>query len=642
MRCLLWHWFLISILIVLFVTNTWGQTRRIDSLRVVYYSNSAPEVKHQTLIQLCENYYSLSADSLNKYIEAGLRQSEANSNDHFRFKNFYSFCFLKQGKAEEANRYSDSLMKRAITLAVDPSIQLEMLHYKTAILIRNNKYKEAIQSALKLLAEAEKVKDTALNLRACSLLGWANMELENEKEAIKWLNKGIHFTQNASLLQQVNSLYLNIASCYNLTFQPDSALYNINIGLRYAEEVENLTSVANALNIRAAIYSRANNTKAALKDLENALVVRQKVGDLYYLISDMGLLSHYYAFINQPNKGIEIAQKGITLAIKTKNLYKLIYLKKGLGRNYEVANRTKDYIQILLEVMDLKDSLYEQNTANDLAELQTKYELKKKENIIIQQENTLIRNRYFTVISLLTVLLGGIIIWLSYRHFVNKRQLKMEKELAEEKIHSIQAVKLAEEKERKRIAADLHDNLGSNAAAIASNIDYLKDHAGQLDETIMAQLEENAQAMVTQLGDTIWVLKNEQLPITKLADRFKVWAQRLMQNYPSVTYNYTEHMVDDPNLPPTKVFQLFLILKEGLNNALRHSQCSEIRIHFFSENFLRITLDDNGTGFSPNQATVGNGIENMQKRAAACDMKVEWQHLEPQGTRVMIYGSTTN
>ena len=105
-------------------------------------------------------------------------------------------------------------------------------------------------------------------------------------------------------------------------------------------------------------------------------------------------------------------------------------------------------------------------------------------------------------------------------------------------ICSLQAIKQAEEKERKRIAADLHDNLGSYAAAISSNIRYLKGNNHEENQLIVAQLDENAKGIVTQLSDSIWVLKNEQLSITKLADRFKAWTQRIIQNYPHVKYFY--------------------------------------------------------------------------------------------------------
>jgi signal transduction histidine kinase len=266
-----------------------------------------------------------------------------------------------------------------------------------------------------------------------------------------------------------------------------------------------------------------------------------------------------------------------------------------------------------------------------------KYELQKKENIIMQQENTLVRNRYFTIGSLLAFCLAVIIIWLVYRNYNHIQQRKMEQALADEKINSLKAVQDAEEKERKRIAADLHDNLGSYAAAIASNIRYLKESSANDNEQLIRQLDENAQGIVTQLSDSIWVLKNEHLPITKLADRFKAWAQRLIQNYPHIKYYYEEDIEQDVELTPAKILNIFLILKECLNNSLKHSNCNEVRISFTSNEKLSMRIEDNGKGFQSNLVNKGSGIDNIKFRAKECELHVKWETLQPVGTRVTIF-----
>lgn len=621
---------------------TWAQTSRISLLKNQLQEAKAIDGQEKILMKICEQNYSLSADNLQEYVRQGLDIAPKNSIEHFRFKNFYCFYYLKNGKAKEAGNYSDSLLNELLKYPTYSQVRLEVIYNKSASLIRNNQYKQAIETALQLLEGAENSKDTLSVLRAYSLLGWANMELENEHEAIDWLNKGINYTHNLDLLKNANSLFLNIASCYNILDQKDSAIRAINTGLDYCTEIENLTSQANALNIRAAIYSRSDRIKEAQRDLEDALEIRKKIGDLHYIISDMGQLSHFYAYTHQPEKGIPISLQGIELAKKANNLYKLIYLKKGLAKNYEDANRSKDQINTLIEIIHLKDSLYESNSEDAIAELSTKYELQKKENIIIQQENNLIRSQYINTGALLGLILGTIILWLLYRNYKHIQQQRMTKALAEEKIHSIQAIKRAEENERKRIAADLHDNLGSYAAAITSNIRYLKESKLADNTAIISQIDENAQGIVTQLSDSIWVLKNEQLPITKLADRFKAWAQRMIQNYPEVRYFYEENILNDVELTPGKTLNIFLIIKECFNNSLKHSNCTEIKINFSSTDHLSIRIEDNGKGFQTNLQNNGNGIENIKHRARDCDLMVTWKSLQPTGTSVELSDSTTN
>ena len=214
--------------------------------------------------------------------------------------------------------------------------------------------------------------------------------------------------------------------------------------------------------------------------------------------------------------------------------------------------------------------------------------------------------------------------------------------MLEQKLMSFKAVEQAKESERKRIAADLHDNLGAYAAAISANVRNMQESETARQPEIIQQLDENAQHMVTQLGDTIWVLKNEHLPITKLADRFKLWTQRLIQNYPGVKYHYEEFIQNDIEFTPNKILQIFLVLKECVNNALKHSQCTDLKISFQSDSHWTIRIEDNGIGFNPDQRKKGSGISNIQKRVMESGWSVRWEAVAPQGTRITISETTIN
>ena len=619
--------------------TSFSQTIRIDGLRSAFFSTTDKNKKLNLLIKLCEQHYSFSVDTLFHYYTLAKKLPNKNQEQEFRIEGFYSVYLTKTGESQRAVEYSDSLLKN-IPLTLSRSIYFEILLNKCAALIRNNENKNAIENCFELLKSAEKQNDTLFILKAYTVLGWANMEIEKYAEAIIWLNKGVKLSNNQKLLQYVPAMFSNNASCYNNLSKDDSALYFVNRALYYAKQSENLAAVCNALNIRASINLRKDYFAFAESDMNEALAVREKIGDPFYIISDMGTLATYYAKRNLPAKGIFISLKGIELARKTKNIPKLIYLYQTLAENYRVANKIDEYAESLTKIIDLKDTLYKENSEDALAVLQTRYEVQKKENIILQQKIKIERNNYYLAGSTIVFILVSTFIILLYRNYQHVQKIKMEKLLFDQKNLRREAIIKAEEAERKRIAADLHDNLGSYAAAISSNTKSIKENPNGSANTII-QLEENAQNMVTQLSDTIWVLKNEQLPFTSLCDRFKIWMQRLMRNYPNIKYNFNENIKEDLIFSPAKMLHLFLIMKECVTNSLKHSEANEITVIFFSNKEWEIEITDNGKGFDTLNYIKGSGIDNIHHRVDESNWQFTINSNKTAGTKIKINGNTT-
>lgn len=211
--------------------------------------------------------------------------------------------------------------------------------------------------------------------------------------------------------------------------------------------------------------------------------------------------------------------------------------------------------------------------------------------------------------------------------------------LLEERRLSERAVSAAQEKERKRIAADLHDNLGAYAASISSNVDYISNiHKDERENMAYEALKTNSQAIVAQLNDTIWVLTREVLALTAISDRLKVFLQRLNSSYPNVQMDVLENINNDCQLAPMQAFHLFKILQEAVINSLKHSRCNLVIITIESKQSWRITIADNGIGFTSHKKIItgGNGLYNMQNRSTEAGWLIHWEANYPVGTKVII------
>lgn len=214
----------------------------------------------------------------------------------------------------------------------------------------------------------------------------------------------------------------------------------------------------------------------------------------------------------------------------------------------------------------------------------------------------------------------------------------------QEKRGSEIAVAEAEEAERKRIAADLHDSLGAYAASIASNIDRIYFSETENGNLIaLKELRNNSQSIVAQLGDTIWALKKDALSLTAISDRLKIFIQKIQTSYPNIVIDVFENITVDPLLPPSQAFHLFQIVKEAVNNALRHSHCKTIILTIVGDQNWKVSISDNGRGMLHSVTTTegGNGVINMKSRAREAGWLIEWQQNKAGGTQVIIE-STTN
>lgn len=611
-----------------------AQTPKLDSLVNQLNKNQSREKQLQTVMNICARNYSLSDSTLSKYVKLGEELCVPGSPEHYRIQILKCIFLSKTGKFDQSLFILDSLLKNIPKEKKFTDARLRIMNAKITTLIRNGQTKEAIENSFTLLQEAEKEKDTSRVLSAYSVLGWANMELGNYNDAIKWLRKGIASTTDTNKLYQSSFIFSNIASCYNNIDMNDTAFYFINLALKCTRADENLTGIANALNIRADMYMKQKNFDSAERDMEEALKMRQQIGDMIFVISDMAQLSSFYASINETAKGIEIAKKGIEIAKEKNNLSKLIFLYNALAENYSVANMQDEYSNTLLTIISLKDTLYQNNSERAIADMEAKYEVAKKEKIIVQQNLSLTKRNYWLYGSLAFFAMIGIITFLVFNQY-RQRQRSM----------AMVAISEAKEDERKRIAAELHDNIGTQLSFISRKIEFVKSNnnhtrIGQAD--YLDDINNSARKTITDLRETIWALKKEKINLRDLTDRLKVFTQQQLGDREEIELLISEDIESEVSFSSIDSLNIFRICQEAINNVIFHSCAKQIHLHFGSEKNgnWKISISDNGKGFDTNQQFENHfGLENMQQRASQIKAKFEIVSTPDRGTIISLYKS---
>lgn len=631
---------------ILFSFGSTGQTHIINSLKKNIDAAHSVDEKLNAIFSLCDQGYTLHPDTLMTYSLIARDIARKNNDLHNEIKAMYyeSFALTNKGLIDSSLDVASRCLMILKNKIKDPELEANLLNQKGRCYVRKNQYKEAIDMGYQVIEVAEKCGDTLLQIKGKTLVGWAYLEMGQLNEAISWHLKAFNTTTDTFLLEKYSILFANLALNYNALGKTDSAFYFINKAISYSRKNENLFALSNSLAIEGQLYVIAGKSKLAEISLTEVVAIRKLIGDPFYIVSDMAQLSLLYAHNGQPQKGIILCNEGIAIAQKYKIDTKLFFLYSTLAENYKAKGNTTKYAEILQKIIALKDSIYKKNSAESLAELQTRYNLQKKENLIILQQLNLTRQHYLFYGLLLLLLFITVVGWLLFKEYRRRQKIKMHQMQEEEKRLSIKAVTEAEEAERKRIAADLHDNLGAYAASIASNIDHLNiSETNKKNQIALQQLRSNSQSIISQLSNTIWALKKDTLSLTAISDRIKIFIQKMQNNYPEVIFDVCENIETDYLLSPAQAFDLFQIIQEAINNALRHSEGSHINILIEAGEQWKISIEDNGNGINRQRikAEGGNGVINMQTRAQHAGWKILWQQNIPLGTSVII-SSTTN
>jgi signal transduction histidine kinase len=192
-------------------------------------------------------------------------------------------------------------------------------------------------------------------------------------------------------------------------------------------------------------------------------------------------------------------------------------------------------------------------------------------------------------------------------------------------------------RERARIAADLHDDVGGGLTQLVllgetSRREVSSDSPAA---EALGRLCDQSRILMRGMNETVWLINSQRDTIRDFASYMAKYAESFFQNSPVRCRFDIED--DLPPLPCDLGIRrnLFLAVKEALNNILRHSQATaaELEIHR-QRNELVVTIRDNGRGFDPDTEGEGNGLRNMAMRATDAGGRCKVESRPGEGSTV--------
>lgn len=190
---------------------------------------------------------------------------------------------------------------------------------------------------------------------------------------------------------------------------------------------------------------------------------------------------------------------------------------------------------------------------------------------------------------------------------------------------------------RTRIARDLHDDIGSCLSKIVILSEVAQRAVNASDEVreFTSRIAQTSREALDSVGDLVWATKAQTEHLEDLVSRMRRFSTQLFEAQ-GVDFQFeADGLPGRMPLGLELMRQLYLIFKEAVNNAARHSHCTAAKVSLrFAEGRLTMRVTDNGSGFQPGDGPDHHGIESLKARSKAVNGRIEWR--QEAGTTVEL------
>jgi len=428
-------------------------------------------------------------------------------------------------------------------------------------------------------------------------------------------------------------------------------------GIRCYEEALEISRKGNFIELQQALYSSygelllsRNKIQEAIGCFTKALSLDSNTNPYYASIIPYYSLGRAYSLLKDYRKAESYLMKGISRADQLGMLDNKTEAHLTLASIYEATGRLPASLNQLRLYLRLKDSLMNKERVQAINQLNIRYktaqkdkELAEKQLLIARQQNQLSRKNTLIGIILMSMLLLmvlALLFWLLYRNNYHKRRLQEERMRTMEKAEDIkimQALMKGEEKERRRIAQELHDGIGGMLAAIQMHFSAARNRED--DRSRQVENMNEIMGMLESTADEVRKTAHNLMPDILIRHSYEEALQLYCENINAGNGLQVDLQIYETMspLPKSVELSLYRIVQELLQNIIKHADASQAIIQINQqEEKLSIMIEDNGNGFTPDQDGQGIGLHNLRSRVQGLQGFLSVESVVGSGTTVYM------
>ncbi len=641
--------FLVLFFLLLLSNSAFSQTSIEEEIQVLKSSlqDKKEGDKVITLKDIAVKYRSVNVDSARHYVDRAFDAAKSMKSDHYQSIILMVYGILENdaGKPKEALAYHLRALA-GLENSDDHTLLGNLYTNISNAYAGTSEFDKSVDFQFKALKNYEMAKDSLWIAGSYKNLGNRYKLIKEPDLSLEYYFKALDIYQRLGDKYYIAMCYNNLSAVYMDKLEYDKAVEYAQKSLEGYNEIGARLDAAYPLTNLGLSNWALKHLEASAKYYHQAIELQEERGERLAILFLKNDLSNVLFQQRKIQEAENLASATYQEAEKMNFLPAIDVLAKTLSEIFEGKQNFKEAQLYLKKHIAARDSLFFNEKAQEMLNLKEKYESEQKENEILRQKNELVANE-LTLKKRNDLLLAGgaLMVLILVVAFALLREQKMKAERIKNEMALEQAlveVKAQEnlKEQRIRIARDLHDNIGSQLTYITSITDTAIRNFDK-GEVFMAekltQMKQFTLVTIAELRDTIWAMNKDEISLEDIQERTNQLAATVHDATDDAISVRTVGDTSDKMLSAFVGMNLFRIIQESINNAVKHSQTSEVLVTFKDTGSkVEIVVEDFGKGFDTKTQFAGNGLYIMKSRAEKAGVIFELSSEIGKGTKVEL------